>query len=201
MMGLFIEVIIAPSYAAGALTVLKRKKNLRLIEVAVPRPSGRKHTDSGMDLKRVGGGLLVQEKDKRQLDPKGFEVVTKSEPTDDEFLSLLFGWRVVKHVKSNSIVLARGFASGVALNGVGAGQMSRVDSVKLAISKATRDVAGSVLASAAFFPFPDGVQEAAAAGVTAVVQPGGSIRDEEVIAAADEAKMAMIFTGARHFRH
>ena len=197
MANLFIEVIIAPLYSPEALAIFKDKKNLRLMEVEIPHISGHRRVQPGIDLKKVSGGLLVQEKNERQLDPKGFRVVTKSQPTEQEFTSLLFGWRVVKHVKSNAIVLVQGTKT----VGIGAGQMSRVDSSKIAVMKAMSALKGSVVASDAFFPFRDGVDEAAKAGARAVIQPGGSIRDDEVIKAADEHGLAMVFTGTRHFKH
>jgi phosphoribosylaminoimidazolecarboxamide formyltransferase/IMP cyclohydrolase len=146
-------------------------------------------------LRSVQAGVLVQERD--AFNEEEWRVVTAREPTAEEREGLEFAWRVVKHVRSNAIVLARGQAT----VGVGAGQMSRVDAVRLAVAKASDRAAGSVLASDAFFPFPDGVEEAARAGVTAVVQPGGSVRDDQVIAAANAAGLAMVFTGRRHFRH
>ena len=149
------------------------------------------------DYKRVGGGLLVQEKDRCRIDLKKCSVPTKRKPTDEEYFELDFAWKVVKHVKSNAIV----FAKGGQILGVGAGQMSRVDSVKIAVMKAAKSLKGSLLASDAFFPFRDGVDEAARQKITAVVQPGGSVRDDEVIKAADEHGLAMVFTGMRHFKH
>jgi phosphoribosylaminoimidazolecarboxamide formyltransferase/IMP cyclohydrolase len=153
-----------------------------------------------LELKRISGGVLVQEPDARTLDEKDLRIVTDRAPNDAEKLALLFAWKVCKHVKSNAIVFAR---EGRTL-GIGAGQMSRVDSVKIAVMKAATaslPLAGSVVASDAFFPFPDGVEEAGKAGATAVIQPGGSVRDPEVIAAANRMGMAMLFTGIRHFRH
>ncbi|MFZ5481594.1 MAG: bifunctional phosphoribosylaminoimidazolecarboxamide formyltransferase/IMP cyclohydrolase [Myxococcota bacterium] len=191
----FYEVIAAPGFDEAAKALLAPKKNLRVMELpgdwAAARPAGR-------DARRVQGGWLVQDWD------VGHETAWTDAlrpPTAEETRALRFAWAVCRNVKSNAIVLARVEGEGVVLNGVGAGQMCRVDSVKLAIAKATRPVAGSVLASDAFFPFADGVEAAAAAGVRAIVQPGGSIRDEEVAAAARAAGMAMSITGARHFRH
>ncbi len=170
------------------------KKNVRLLECgAWPAEPG-----SRRDFKRVNGGLLVQDADLELID--GIKVVTKRAPTDKEMEDLLFTWRVAKFVKSNAIVYGR---DGMTI-GVGAGQMSRVNSARIAAIKAEHaglEVKGSVMASDAFFPFRDGIDNAAAAGIAAVIQPGGSIRDEEVIAAADEHGMAMVFTGMRHFRH
>ena len=190
---LFVEAIAAPGFSAEARERFSAKKNLRLVEVesALPRPV----------VKNVSGGLLLQDADTgcvtaTSLDP-GLKVVTWRPPTAVELRSLLFAWRVCKHVKSNAIVYAR---EGQTL-GVGAGQMSRVDAAKFGAMKAVLPLKGCVAASDAFFPFPDGLEAIAAAGATAVIQPGGSMRDEEVIAAADRLGMAMVFTGMRHFRH
>jgi len=185
----FIEAIAAPDYTPEALAVLTAKKNLRLMRVA-----------AGQDrlvVKSISGGFLAQTVDARALDRAQARVATRRAPTEDEWTALEFAWRVVKHVKSNAIVFAR---AGQAV-GVGAGQMSRVDSVKIAAMKAVLPLAGTVVASDAFFPFADGLEEAARHGATAAIQPGGSVRDEEVIAAADRLGMAMVFTGVRHFRH
>jgi phosphoribosylaminoimidazolecarboxamide formyltransferase/IMP cyclohydrolase len=189
----FVEVIIAPGFDKDALDRLTTKKNVRLLEI--PAPSGTRLED--LDFRRVAGGLLVQERDPGRDDIMKADVVTKRAPTQEEYQALDFAWRVVKNVKSNAIV----FATKDQLVGVGAGQMSRVDSVHIAKMKANLPTQGTVLASDAFFPFRDGVDMAAEAGVTAIVQPGGSIRDEEAIQAADEHGIAMIFTGRRHFRH
>jgi phosphoribosylaminoimidazolecarboxamide formyltransferase/IMP cyclohydrolase len=190
---IFSEVIVAPDFLPGALEILQKKKNLRLIrQFAVP--------GSPVAVRSVAGGVLVQERDTRLVSAADLKVVTKREPTQAERHALLFGWRVVKHVKSNAIVFA---ADGRTL-GIGAGQMSRVDSSRIAVWKAGEaklGLAGSVVASDAFFPFADGVIAAADAGATAVIQPGGSVRDPEVIAAADTRNMAMVFTGIRHFWH
>ena len=190
----FFEVVAAPSFNEEALALLKKKKNLRLLEVP---GLGESFTPSGLSYRKVVGGLLVQERDMSAEKVLEAKVVTKRAPTESEWAGLDFAWRICKHVKSNAIVYA---ASDRTL-GIGAGQMSRVDSSKLAVMKAQSSLKGSVLASDAFFPFSDGVDAAAEAGATAVVQPGGSIRDEEVIAAADAHDMAMVFTGTRHFRH
>ncbi len=190
---LFLECIIAPSYAAGATEILARKGGLRVMEAGPPDRS----PFSGFDLRRVTGGLLAQDWDTVETDLARARVATKRAPTAEEIEALDFAWRVAKHVKSNAIVLARGDRT----VGIGAGQMSRVDSVRLARMKAQEPTRGAVLASDAFFPFRDGLDEAAQAGITAVVQPGGSVRDAEVIGAADEHGLAMIFTGVRHFRH
>ena len=190
---LFLEVIIAPGFSSEAVEILGAKKNLRLLEIA-PCTEG---PVQGYNFRRVAGGLLIQEWDADDLDVRKGKVVTKRVPTESEYQALDFGWRVVKHVKSNAIVLS----SADQLIGVGAGQMSRVDSVKIALMKANFPTKGTVMASDAFFPFRDVVDTAAAAGITAMVQPGGSIRDEESIQAADEHGMAMVFTGRRHFKH
>ncbi len=190
---IFCEVIIAPDFPPATLAVLQKKKNLRLIRQLLP-------ATGQSTLRSVFGGVLVQEFDARLVSAAEMKVVTRREPTQAERHAMLFAWRVVKHVKSNAIVFA---AEGRTL-GIGAGQMSRVDSSKIAVWKAGEaklSLAGSVVASEAFFPFPDGVVAAADAGATAVIQPGGSVRDAEVIAAADERNLAMVFTGIRHFRH
>jgi phosphoribosylaminoimidazolecarboxamide formyltransferase/IMP cyclohydrolase len=190
---LFAECVAAPGYETGAREVLSGKKNLRLIEVAAEAQ------DKAIpwELKRISGGVLVQEGDSRPLVESELKIVTKRQPTKEEMGAMRFAWKVAKHVKSNAIVFARAGRT----VGVGAGQMSRVDSVKLAVMKAQEPLQGSVLASDAFFPFPDGVEEAAKAGAVAVIQPGGSVRDAEVIAAADKLGISMVFTGLRHFRH
>jgi phosphoribosylaminoimidazolecarboxamide formyltransferase/IMP cyclohydrolase len=195
---IFLEIVLAPSFTPEAKAVLssaKRLLNIRLLALDMSDQEA-----SGNDLRRVRGGLLVQDWDRGSIDVRSCKVVTKRRPTDTELDAMDFGWRVCRHVKSNAIV----FASRDQVLGVGAGQMSRVDSVKLAVMRAAThglDLAASVVASDAFFPFPDGVEEAAKAGAKAVIQPGGSIKDNEVIAAADEHDMAMVFTGMRHFRH
>ena len=189
---LFVECVVAPAFTPEALKVLSARKNLRLLEMP-PSPT----SDWAWEARTVQDGLLLQEPDTAPEDPAAWRVATRREPTDAEWTALRFAWRAVKHVKSNAIV----FAGGTALVGVGAGQMSRVDAVRLAVLKAGDRCQGAVMASDAFFPFPDGVQVAADAGVTAVIQPGGSVRDEQVIAAADEAGLAMVLTGRRHFRH
>lgn len=190
---IFLEVILAPSFDAEALNVLAAKKNVRLLEI--PIKSGK--FVSGYDFRRVVGGLLLQDRDTAPLDVHQAKVVTKRKPTQEEYQALDFAWRVVKHVKSNAIV----YATKDQLVGVGAGQTSRVDSVKIAKMKAVLPTKGCVLGSDAFFPFRDGVDMASEAGITAIIQPGGSVRDEEVIKAADEHGIAMIFTGVRHFKH
>jgi phosphoribosylaminoimidazolecarboxamide formyltransferase/IMP cyclohydrolase len=190
---LFVEGIAAPGYEAEALSILSGKKNLRLMET---KPGVAGTGWSQFEIKRVSGGILLQDPDKALLGPES-RIVTTRKPTDDEHRDLHFGWKVVKHVKSNAIVLAQGGRT----VGVGAGQMSRVDSVKLSIHKAYPTAKGAVLASDAFFPFRDNIDEAAKAGITAIIQPGGSVRDSEVIQAADEHGISMIFTGLRHFKH
>jgi phosphoribosylaminoimidazolecarboxamide formyltransferase/IMP cyclohydrolase len=191
---LFVECIVAPGYDAAALEKLSAKKNLRLLQL----PAGESSTrDVARELKRISGGVLVQEPDRHELAEADLKVVTRRAPSREELDAMLFGWKVCKHVKSNAIVFAR---PGQTV-GIGAGQMSRVDSVKIAVLKAQLPLAGSVVASDAFFPFPDGVEEAGKAGATAVIQPGGSVRDADVIAAADRLGMAMVFCGVRHFRH
>lgn len=190
----FLEVLIAPSYTAEALALLAAKQNVRVLTCPLGQPAG------AMDYKRVGGGLLVQSADEARIDVAQLKVVTKRAPTDGEMADLLFAWRVAKYVKSNAIVYCK---DGMTV-GVGAGQMSRVDSARIAKIKAENaglTIAGSVVASDAFFPFRDGLDVLAQAGATAVIQPGGSMRDAEVIAAADEHGIAMVLTGFRHFRH
>ncbi|MBG0756734.1 bifunctional phosphoribosylaminoimidazolecarboxamide formyltransferase/IMP cyclohydrolase [Vibrio cidicii] len=191
----FVEVIIAPSVSAQAIEVVAAKKNVRLLEC------GEWSTKTtGFDVKRVNGGLLVQDRDQGMVGLDDLKVVSKRQPTEEELKDALFCWKVAKYVKSNAIVYAKGDMT----IGVGAGQMSRVYSAKIAGIKAADEgleVAGSVMASDAFFPFRDGIDAAAEAGIKCVIQPGGSMRDDEVIAAADEHGMAMIFTGMRHFRH
>jgi phosphoribosylaminoimidazolecarboxamide formyltransferase/IMP cyclohydrolase len=186
---LFLEVIAAPAFDEAAKAKFASKKNLRLVEVA---PANQKWV-----LKNVSGGMLVQDADTRALTDPDLRVVTKRPPTPEETRALLFAWKVCKHVKSNAIVYAR---DGQTV-GVGAGQMSRVDSAKIGAMKAQLPLKGTVAASDAFFPFPDGVEEIAKAGATAIIQPGGSQRDPEVIAAADRLGLSMLFTGVRHFRH
>lgn len=187
---LFVEAIAAPAFSSDALTILKGKKNLRLVRVLpVSAPE--------LVMKSISGGMLAQTADTAPLDNSTLEIKTIRKPTDEEWNALTFGWKVCKHVKSNAIVYAR---AGQAIS-AGAGQMSRVDSVKVGAMKAVLPLKNTVLASDAFFPFPDGVEEAAARGITAVIQPGGSVRDEEVIAAANRLNLAMVFTGIRHFRH
>ncbi|HHF2883285.1 TPA: bifunctional phosphoribosylaminoimidazolecarboxamide formyltransferase/IMP cyclohydrolase [Vibrio diabolicus] len=191
----FVEVIIAPSVSAEAIEVVAAKKNVRLLECGEWTTK-----TTGFDVKRVNGGLLVQDRDQGMVSLDDLKVASKRQPTEEELKDALFCWKVAKYVKSNAIVYAKGDMT----IGVGAGQMSRVYSAKIAGIKAADEgleVAGSVMASDAFFPFRDGIDAAAEAGIKCVIQPGGSMRDDEVIAAADEHGMAMIFTGMRHFRH
>ncbi len=192
----FVEVLIAPAYTSDALAAIAQKKNVRVLEVPLPEvPSA-----AAIDWKRVGGGMLVQTADARDVLPSELKVVTKRAPTPEQQADLAFAWRVAKFVKSNAIV----YCSQGRTLGIGAGQMSRVDSTRIAAMKAKHanlSLAGSVVASDAFFPFRDGLDVVADNGAVAVIEPGGSVRDDEVIAAADERGIAMVFTGVRHFRH
>ncbi len=190
----FVEVLLAPGFEGAALAVLQHKKNVRVLEV----PMG--HHQNDIDVKRVGGGWLIQTPDSQLLDEKALRVVTKRQPTDEQMSDLMFAWRVAKFVKSNAIVFA---GQGMTL-GVGAGQMSRIDSARIAAIKAANgglDLKGSAVASDAFFPFRDGLDVVIDAGANCVIQPGGSMRDDEVIAAANERDVVMVMTGLRHFRH
>lgn len=192
---LFLEVVIAPDFEPKALEMLMKKKDRRVIQ-----QRGNVRTIRDYDLRSVVGGVLVQDPDQHRIYPDQLKVVTRRKPTDEEMLAMLFAWKVAKHVKSNAIVYARGDRT----LGIGAGQMSRVDSSRIAALKASDaglDLKGCAVASDAFFPFADGLLEAVKVGATAVIQPGGSVRDEEVINAADEHNVAMVFTGIRHFRH
>jgi phosphoribosylaminoimidazolecarboxamide formyltransferase / IMP cyclohydrolase len=190
---LFVEAIVAPSFTAEALERFSTKKNLRLIEIVA--------AETPRVLKQVSGGLLVQDADRLRITEAELKIVTKRGPTAEEMRALLFAWRVCKHVKSNAIVYAR-FTDGHGQTvGIGAGQMSRVDAARFGAMKAVLPLGGTVAASDAFFPFPDGLETVAQAGATAVIQPGGSVRDAEVIEAADRLGVAMAFTGVRHFRH
>jgi phosphoribosylaminoimidazolecarboxamide formyltransferase/IMP cyclohydrolase len=188
---IFTEVVIAPGYDAAAIEILQGKKNLRVLRMNSVEPA------RGFEYKQISGGMLVQTRDTHQLRPSDLKIVTTRQPSEEEKRALLFAWTVCKHTKSNAIVYAR---DGQTV-GVGAGQMSRVDSVRIGAMRAQLPVEGSVLASDAFFPFRDGLDEAARNSITAVIQPGGSVRDEEVIAAANEHGLAMVFTGVRHFKH
>jgi phosphoribosylaminoimidazolecarboxamide formyltransferase/IMP cyclohydrolase len=190
----FAEVVIAPRVEPEAKAACAAKPNVRVLEVPIARGA------NGYDFKRVGGGMLVQSADAKLIERDETRVVTKKAPSESQWADLLFAWRVAKHVKSNAIVFCRDRAT----VGVGAGQMSRVDSARIASIKAKTNgltLAGSVVASDAFFPFRDGLDVVVDSGAVAVIQPGGSLRDEEVIAAADERGVAMVFTGVRHFRH
>jgi phosphoribosylaminoimidazolecarboxamide formyltransferase / IMP cyclohydrolase len=192
----FFEVLAAPGFTDEARELLSKREQLRVLDLPTDWDAAK---PAGRDARRVQGGWLLQDWD---IDADiVFKKASRRAPSDAEVAALNFAWRISRHVKSNAIVLARAEDGGFVLNGVGAGQMSRVDSVRLAVSKATRDVAGSVLASDAFFPFPDGVEVALSAGVRAFAQPGGSMRDDEVLAAVDAADASMVFTGMRHFRH
>lgn len=188
----FLEVVIAPQFSGKALSILTAKKNLRLVKADF-----KKLKNYRTELRSVPGGYLIQDTDRVDYKKNSLRVVTKVKPTKSQMESLLFAWRICKYVKSNAIVIAKDFQ----LIGVGAGQMSRVDSAKIAVMKALLPLKDSVAASDAFFPFRDGVDVLADAGVKAIIQPGGSVRDEEVIKAADERKIAMVFTGIRHFKH
>ncbi|WP_026486225.1 bifunctional phosphoribosylaminoimidazolecarboxamide formyltransferase/IMP cyclohydrolase [Caldanaerobius polysaccharolyticus] len=189
---LFLEIIVAPDYEDDALVVLKKKKNLRVLKLQLDMPQ-----TAQFDVKKVNGGLLVQDMDTVDVDVHQLKVVTQRKPTDQEMMDLLFGWKVVKYVKSNAIVLAKGGQT----VGIGPGQVNRIWAAENAIRQAGERSRGAVLASDAFFPFPDVVEAAAKAGITAIIQPGGSIRDEESIQAANKYGIAMVFTGIRHFKH
>ena len=189
----FIEAIAAPGYTDDALRILREKKNLRLLRIE-PAPAA-------LVVKSISGGFLAQTPDVHRLSRGETQVATKRAPTAEEWVALEFGWNVAKHVKSNAIVYARAHDGLGQLISAGAGQMSRVDSVKFGAAKAVLPLPGAVVASDAFFPFADGIEEAAKHGITAVIQPGGSVRDEDTIAAADRLGLAMVFTGVRHFRH
>jgi phosphoribosylaminoimidazolecarboxamide formyltransferase / IMP cyclohydrolase len=190
---LFVECIVAPGFADRAQEIFAAKKNLRLLQLS----HGGLHHDKELQLKRILGGVLIQQPDFGVLYDKELKIVTQRAPTEAELVDLKFAWKVGKHVKSNAIV----FAKDGATVGVGAGQMSRVDSVKIAVLKAQKSLQGTAVASDAFFPFPDGVEEAAKAGATSIIQPGGSVKDPDVIATADRLGMAMVFTSMRHFLH
>jgi phosphoribosylaminoimidazolecarboxamide formyltransferase/IMP cyclohydrolase len=193
----FLEAVIAPAFERGALDALKGKKSLRLLELPLLAGARQQWTPEPREVRSIPGGLLVQTRDLADADPRGWKVVTRRAPTVEEIEALSFAWSVVKHVKSNAIVLSQRDVT----VGIGMGQTNRVDSVRIAAQRAGEKARGAVLGSDAFFPFPDGIEEAARAGIIAVAQPGGSVRDEEVIAAADRLGIAMVFTGVRHFRH
>ncbi|MDO9049907.1 MAG: bifunctional phosphoribosylaminoimidazolecarboxamide formyltransferase/IMP cyclohydrolase [Methylotenera sp.] len=198
----FVEVLIAPDYTAEALAIFTAKANVRVLKIALPT-GGETPWEQGrnaMDSKRIGSGLLIQTADNREISPTDLKIISKKQPTPQQMTDMLFAWRVAKFVKSNAIV----FCGNAMTLGVGAGQMSRIDSTKIAIIKAQNaglSLQNSVVASDAFFPFRDGIDALAAAGATCVIHPGGSMRDEEVIAAADEHGLVMVVTGIRHFRH
>lgn len=195
ILNLFVEIIIAPAFDAEALKLLSTKPNIRLLELDITKDV------TGFEMRKIQGGLLVQERDTGMIeDLKSLKVVTKRKPTDDEYAAMAFGWRICKHMKSNAII----YSSKDQTLGIGCGQTSRVDSAKLAAMKASNcniSLKGSAVASDAFFPARDGIEVVGAAGATAIIQPGGSIKDNDAIAAADEMNMAMIFTGMRHFKH
>jgi phosphoribosylaminoimidazolecarboxamide formyltransferase/IMP cyclohydrolase len=190
---IFVEIVLAPSFDEGALKVLTKKKDIRLLEVG-PIERG---APAGYDVKRVAGGYLLQNWDAIAEDPQTWQTVTEAGVTPELLADLDFAWKVCKHVKSNAIVVAKG---GMTL-GVGAGQMNRIDAARHALRQAGEGARGAVLASDAFFPFPDVAEAAGEAGIKAIAQPGGSIRDEESIAACNKLGLAMLFTGVRHFRH
>jgi phosphoribosylaminoimidazolecarboxamide formyltransferase/IMP cyclohydrolase len=196
MQGIFLEIVIAPDFTPEALEVLKQKKNLRLLRMA-GEDQGSRAEKTPWRFTAADGGLLVQETDRKGLDRSECRTVTRRAPSEEEWQELLFAWRVVKHVKSNAIVLAKDRRT----VGIGAGQMNRVGAAEIAIRQAGERSRGAVLASDAFFPMKDTVEAAARAGITAIIQPGGSIRDEESIAEADRHGIAMVFTGIRHFKH
>jgi len=189
MAKLFLEVIAAPQFEDAAREIFAAKKNLRLVEIEA--------AEQKWVLKNVSGGVLLQDNDVRPLTEADLRLVSKRKPTEQEMKDLLFAWKVCKHVKSNAILYARNGQT----TGVGAGQMSRVDSARIGAMKSVLGIKGSVAASDAFFPFPDGVEVIAEAGATAIIQPGGSVRDQEVIDAANKHGLAMVVTGVRHFRH
>ena len=199
----FVEVLMAPSFSAKAQEVLKGKPNVRVLHIPLPKPTGNSAWDRGqnmVDVKRIGSGLLMQTADNHELQLADLKVVTKLQPTPEQLQDLLFAWKVAKFVKSNAIV----FCANGQTRGVGAGQMSRLDSARIASIKAEHanlSLQGTVVASDAFFPFRDGLDVVVDAGATCVIQPGGSMRDQEVIDAANERGVAMVFSGVRHFRH
>jgi phosphoribosylaminoimidazolecarboxamide formyltransferase/IMP cyclohydrolase len=191
------EIILAPGFTDEALEALRRWRNVRILKVPSARGSSQPDDAFPYDLRRVGGGFLLQEPDDKPGDDLELKTVSQREPTEEELADMRFAWRACKHIKSNAIVLARDRT----LLGMGAGQPNRIVSVELAVKRAGERARGSVLASDAYFPFFDGMATAAAAGIAAAVEPGGSVRDAEVIAIADAAGMALSFTGERHFRH
>ena len=193
MAKIFLEVVIAPSFSREALDILTQKKNIRLLQL---ENIGQKNTLANK-AKTVSGGLLIQEADTQLLNQKEMQVVTERQPTEAEMRDLIFAWKVVKHTKSNGIAIAKELCT----TGVGPGQVSRIWALENAIRQGRARIAGSVMASDAFFPFPDCVEAAHKAGITAIIQPGGSVKDQESIDAANRYGIAMIFTGMRHFKH
>ena len=190
---LFVEAVIAPEFSEEALDLLKKKKNIRLIEAG----NFAKNPDMDWEFKKISGGLLVEDADRRIISREDLQFVTERKPSEKEIEDLLFGQNLVRHIKSNAVLIASNGAS----IGVGAGQMSRIDALEIALKKAQKPVEGGILASDAFFPFRDCVDMAARAGIKAIIQPGGSVRDQESIDACNEHGIAMVFTGIRSFRH
>jgi phosphoribosylaminoimidazolecarboxamide formyltransferase/IMP cyclohydrolase len=195
MSKIFFEVVIAPGFAAEAVEILGKKKNLRLLEM--PAGSHGLGGKAPIDVRMIRGGLLLQDPDDQADDPSTWQVVTSRQPTEREWNDLVFAWEAVRHVKSNAIVIVKDMA----ILGTGPGQPNRVESTLIAIKRAGDRIAGSVLAGDAFFPFPDSIEAAVAAGVTAIAHPGGSMRDDQVIAAAEAAGISLVATGTRHFKH
>jgi len=190
---MFVEAVIAPSFSEESLKILTKKKNIRLIELGMPFID----KDNDFEFKKISGGLLVETADRFLLSQDDFKIVTKVKPTEKQLKALLFAQKMVKHVKSNAIVLANETET----IGIGAGQMSRIDALEIAIKKSNKELNGAIMASDAFFPFRDSVDRAFEVGIKAIIQPGGSVRDAEVIDACNEHSIAMIFTGTRNFRH
>ena len=188
----FKEGVVAPSFSKESIKILSQKKNMRLLEVG-----DIERYEAGNQMKSVAGGWLIQEPDQKKITREECSVVTDKQPSEEEWIGLMYGWKLIKHIRSNAIV----FTKGKRTVGIGAGQMSRVDSVRIASFKSRPDAKGTVMASDAFFPFPDGIEAAAEAGITAIIQSGGSIRDQEVIDSANKIGVSMVFTGERHFRH
>jgi phosphoribosylaminoimidazolecarboxamide formyltransferase/IMP cyclohydrolase len=195
MSKVFFEVVIAPGFSPEAVEILGKRKNLRLLDM--PAGSHGATTHAPLDLRAIRGGLLLQDADNQPDDPSTWRVVTTKQPTEQEWDDMVFGWEAARHIKSNAIVLVKDRA----ILGTGSGQPNRVESVHIAVKRAGERARGSVLAGDAFFPFPDSIEAAVAAGVTAIVHPGGSMRDDEVNAAAENAGITMVVTGVRHFKH
>ena len=193
MREVFYEIVLAPSFDPSALETLQKKRDLRILELG-DSPST---SDIGVEVRQVSGGVLIQTPDEVDENPSTWQVVTELEPTQDQMKDLIFAWKAVKHIKSNAIVVAKDQT----LLGMGAGQPNRLNSVELSLKAAGSASTGAILASDAFFPFPDGVETAATGGIAVVIQPGGSIRDNEVIEAANRLGLVMLFTGMRHFKH